>query len=51
MGVGSPLNFYDWINYLNQDKYSKVLYHDYLLTYALFDPENHGPITYEHPER
>ena len=51
MGVGSPLNFYDWVIYLIQDKYLKVLYHDYLLIYIFVIFRNHDPIPNDHPKR
>ena len=52
MGVGSNVEFYDWIIYLIQDKYSKMLNNDYLLIYIyIFLFRNHDPIPNEHPER
>ena len=51
MGVGSNVEFYDWIIYLIQDKYSKVLKHDYLLIYNFVLLRNHDPILNDHPKR
>ena len=49
MGVGSN-EFYDWIIYLIQDKYSKVLNHYYLFIYNFVLLRNHDLIPNDHPK-